>query len=488
MRSKPPTGSKDTMHHPLRAARHCAAAALAALLISQPAFAAEEPLAGSLSPETIRKIDDAAAEVLKKTAVPSTSIAVVRDGRIVYLHAYGNARLEPRVPADPALRYGIGSISKQFTASALLLLQQDGKLSLDDKVAKYVPELTRAGDITIRQLLSHTSGYQDYWPQDYMFPLMIQPISPEGIMDRWARQPLDYEPGAKWQYSNTGYVIAGRIVEKASGKPLFQFLRERIFEPLKMTTAHDFDREPLAPGNVPGYKAYALGPPRAAEASGVGWLFGAGELAMTAEDLAKWDISIINRSLLSEASYRALETETLLNNGAGTDYGLGVDVEIEKQRRKIAHGGEVNGFTALNSIYPDNRAAIVVLVNQDASRAIDQLTEKLIDIVFEQAQATDTAKTAQARAIFDGLQQGRLDRSMLTSNANFYFSEQAIADFKASLGPLGAPTEFKQTRVGLRGGMTGRSYDAKYTDQTLRVWTYETPDGKLEQFQVAVKE
>jgi CubicO group peptidase (beta-lactamase class C family) len=476
------------MHHPLRSALLCAAAALTTLLISQPAFAAEAPAADSLSPETIGKIDDAVAEVLKKTAVPGTSIAVVRDGRIVYLHAYGYAQLEPSVPADPALRYGIGSISKQFTASALLLLQQDGKLSLDDKVAKYLPELARAGEITIRQLLSHTSGYQDYWPQDYMFPLMIQPISPEGIMDRWAHLPLDYEPGEKWQYSNTGYVIAGRIVEKASGKPLFQFLRERIFEPLKMTTAHDFDREPLAAGNVSGYLAYALGPPRVAEASGVGWLFGAAQLAMTAEDLAKWDISIINRSLLSDASYRALETETLLNNGAGTDYGLGVDVEMEEQRRKIAHGGEVNGFAALNSIYPDDRTAIVVLVNQDASRAIDQLTEKLADIVFAQAQATDIAKTAQARAIFDGLQQGRLDRTLLTSNANFYFSEQAIADFKASLGALGAPTEFEQTRVWLRGGMTGRSYDAKYTDQTLRVWTYEMPDGKIEQFQVAVKE
>ena len=283
-------------------------------------------------------------------------------------------------------------------------------------------------------------------------------------------------------------MIAGRIVEKASGKPLFQFLQERIFEPLKMTTAQDFDREPLAPGNASGYLAYALGPPRATEASGAGWLFGMGELAMTAEDLAKWDISIINRSLLSEASYRALETETLLKNGAGTDYGLGVDVEMEKQRRKIAHSGEVNGFTALNSIYPDDRTAIIVLVNQDASRAIDQLTGKLAEIVFEQAQSSDIAKTAQARAIFDGLRQGRLDRSLLTANANYYFSEQAIADFRASLGPLGVPTEFKLTRTWLRGGMTGRSYDSIYADRTLRVWTYEMPDGKLEQFQVAVKE
>jgi CubicO group peptidase (beta-lactamase class C family) len=307
-------------------------------------------------------------------------------------------------------------------------------------------------------------------------------------MDRWARKPLDYEPGTKWQYSNTGYVIAGRIVELASGQPLFQFLQERIFTPLQMTSVLDFDRQPLAEGNAAGYSKFALGPPRPAPVSSEGWLFGAGQLAMTAADLARWNISLMNRSLLSEASYRALETDTLLKNGVGTTYGLGVDVEMEKQRRKISHGGEVMGFTAVNNVYPDDRAAIIVLVNQDASRATDNIADKLSEIVFDQTQATDEAKTAQAKAIYEELQQGRLDRSLFTADANFYFSQQAIDDFKASLAPLGPPTEFKQTRSWLRGGMTGRSYDAKYADRTLRVWTYEMPDGKLEQFQVAVKE
>ena len=470
-----------------RAARFCTLAAASVLLVASNGFAADiAPPA--LSAETQKKIDAAATEVLEKTGAPSASIAIVRDGRTVYLQAYGNARLEPKLPAEPGMRYAIGSVSKQFTAAAILLLQQDGKLSLDDKVAKYFPDLTGARDITIRQLLSHTSGYQDYWPQDYLFPLMVDPVTPEGIMDRWAKKPLDYEPGTKWQYSNTGYVIAGRIVEKVSGKPLFEFLQQRIFTPLQMTTAHDFDREPLSAGNATGYTSFALGPPRAAAMSGPGWLFGAGELAMTAEDLARWNVSIINRSLLSESSYRALETETLLTSGVGTQYGLGVDVELESQRRKLAHGGEVSGFTADNVIYPDDRTAIVVLVNQDASRATSQISDKLAALVFEQAQATDDAKTAQARAIFDGLQQGRLDRSLFTDDANFYFSDVAIADFKASLGPLGAPTEFKQKRHWLRGGMTGRSYEAKFADKTLRVWTYEMPDGKLEQYQVAVTE
>jgi D-alanyl-D-alanine carboxypeptidase len=165
-----------------------------------------------------------------------------------------------------------------------------------------------------------------------------------------------------------------------------------------------------------------------------------------------------------------------------------VDVELRNGRRKLAHGGEVSGFTAQSFVYPDDGVAIIVLVNQDASRAAEQLADKLDELVFAEVQATDASRTAQARGIFDGLQQGRLDRQLFTANANYYFSDEAIADFKASLAPLGPPAEFRPDRQWLRGGMTGRSYDAEFPDRTLRVWTYEMPDGRLEQFQVAVKE
>lgn len=471
-----------------RRARRFCAAVIAAVVFARAAVAADAGQPSGLSADTVRRIDGAAAEVLSRTGVPGASIAIVRDGHVAYAQAYGAARITPRLPASPAMRYAIGSVSKQFTAAALLLLQEDGKLSLDDPVGKFLPELTRAGDITIRQLLSHTSGYQDYWPQDYVFPSMLEPVSPQAITERWARRPLDYEPGTKWQYSNTGYVIAGRIVEQASGKPFFHFLQERIFAPLSIASARDFDQEPLGPEDPTGYRAFALGPPRVAPVCGAGWLFGAGQLAMTATDLARWNISIIERTLLSDASYRALETDTLLASGAGTQYGLGVDVELRDGRRKLTHGGEVSGFTASNSVYPDDGVAIVVLVNQDASRAVEQLSEKIDELVFAEAQAADASRRAQARGIFEGLQQGRFDRQLFTANANYYFSEETIADFRASLAPLGAPKEFRQVRRWLRGGMTGRSYEATFAERTLRIWTYEMPDGRLEQFQVAVKE
>src|SRR5207244_10381237 len=126
-----------------------------------------------------------------------------------YLHPYGSASLGPPIPATIEMRYSIGSVSKQFASTAILLLAEDGKLSVDDKVGRWLPDLTRANEVTIRQLLSMTAGYQDYWPQDYVMPSMMNPASPEEILKGWAQKPLDFEPGTKWQYSNPNYVDGG---------------------------------------------------------------------------------------------------------------------------------------------------------------------------------------------------------------------------------------------------------------------------------------
>jgi CubicO group peptidase (beta-lactamase class C family) len=171
---------------------------------------------GTLSAAQRARIDSVVAAVLATTGTPSASIAAVWGGRVAYERAYGSARVDPPRAATPQSRYSIGSVSKQFTATAVLLLAEEGRLSLDDKVAKRLPELTRARDVTVRQLLSMTSGYQDFWPQDYVFPAMLQPTTAREILDRWAKKPLDFAPGTRWQYSNTNYTAAGLIVERVS--------------------------------------------------------------------------------------------------------------------------------------------------------------------------------------------------------------------------------------------------------------------------------
>jgi CubicO group peptidase (beta-lactamase class C family) len=139
----------------------------------------------------------AAEKALADSGAPSVSIAVVKDGRIAYVKAYGNARLGPATAAQPEMRYSIGSVSKQFMAAAILMLVEEGKLSLDDKVGRYLPSLTRANEVTIRQLLSHTSGYQDYYPLDYVAPFMQKTVTADEILKTWAGKPLDFDPGTE---------------------------------------------------------------------------------------------------------------------------------------------------------------------------------------------------------------------------------------------------------------------------------------------------
>ena len=437
------------------------------------------------SPNFHANIDAIARETLTSTGVPSASIAIVQEGRITYLQAYGQARFDPATPARPEMRYSIGSISKQFTAAAVILLAEQGKLSLDDPVSRFLPSLTRANEVTVRQILSHTSGYQDYWPQDYVPPFMLKATTAEKILDLWARKPLDFDPGTQWQYSNTNFVIAGLIVEKASGMPLLEFLSRYIFTPLKMQSVMNIDQNRLTETDPVGYLRYALGPPRVAPKEGKGWLFAAGELAMPAQDLAEWDISMINQTLLKPASYHEMETEVVLKNGLGTRYGLGVSVRQESGRRAIEHGGEVSGFTAHNMVFPDERVAVVVLTNQDSVDASGAIARKIAPLLFLHDDASNGER--QSRAVFEGLQQGKIDRSLFTDNANSYFTEHALRDFASSLGPLGAPQEFSQTMRQERGGMTFRLFEVRFPQKTLEIWERIMPDGKVEQYQVATK-
>ena len=433
------------------------------------------------------QVDKIVTTQMTATGTPSVSVAVVRGGRIVFAHAYGKAS-ETIPVARATLPYQIASISKQFTGAAVLLLADEGKLSLDDVVSKYVPGITGGDRITIRQLLSHTSGLQDYWPQDYSFKAMATPITPQGIVDRWAKKPLDFAPGTQWQYSNTGYVVAGMIVEKVAGEPLLAFLQHRIFKPLGMT-AYDQD---LATGpNFPqGYGRHALGPLRVEPPAAQGWLFAAGELSMSASDLAKWDIARIDRAILTPADWQTQETPIKLADGSNSRYGLGVFIGSQDGRKMIEHSGEAVGFISENLVFPDDKAAFVVLTNTWSAGSASDIAAKLSKALLPPApaNAADLAAGKRARALFDLLRAGQIDRAELTDDANFYFTPTAVADFKASLTPLGTPDSFTQAGpVRLRGGFVLRSYRLAYKNRTLILSTFLEPGehGRFEQFLIS---
>jgi len=460
--------------------------ALLSLFLAAAAIYVPAQTVDSINPGLRSQVDRIATQVLEATGVPSASVAVVQHGKLVYTHAYGSARIatasSPAVPATPEMRYSIGSISKQFTATAILLLQEQGKLSLDDPVGKYVPGLTRGDEVTIREILSHTSGYQDYWPEDYVMTTMKGPETAQQIIDTWAKKPLDFEPGTQWQYSNTNFVIAGRIVEVVSGEYYWDFLSEHIFRPLGMRSVWNSDAIKLTEVDATPYYRHALGPLRVAPKEGIGWMFAAGELAMTPHDLALWDESLLAESILKPESYKEMFTEVKLKNGKGTEYGLGVEVRQRDGHRSIEHGGEVSGFVSDNEVLIDDGTAVVVLTNQDAVNAAGTIAHLAAPLV---AGYPLTAPEQQALDIYHGLQQGRIDRSLLAPNLSDYFTSEAIADFQSSLATLGEPLSLRQTSSELRGGMTFREFEIVYPGRRLELTTYTYPDGKLEQYLIA---
>jgi D-alanyl-D-alanine carboxypeptidase len=349
-------------------------------------------------------------------------------------------------------------------------------------VGKYVPGLTRGNEVTIREILSHTSGYQDFWPEDYVMTPMLQPTTAQRILDVWAKKPLDFEPGTKWQYSNTNYVIAGEIVESVAREPLFDFLVQHVFRPLGMRSVWNSDETSLTQTDATAYYRHALGPLRAAPNEGHGWMFAAGELAMTTHDLALWNESLIARSLLKPESYREMFAEVKLKNGEGTQYGLGVEVRDRDGHRSIEHSGEVSGFVSDDEVLIDDGVAVAVLTNQDAVGAASTIAQLIAPVI---AGSPLSVAEQQAIEIYRGLELGQIDRSLLAPNLSDYFTPEALADFQSSLATLGEPLSLHQTREELRGGMTFRAFDIVYPGRELRLTTYTYPDGKLEQYLIA---
>jgi CubicO group peptidase (beta-lactamase class C family) len=451
-----------------------------ALILTAAALTTSPGQAQALDDASRAKIDGRVSSILERTQTPSASIAVIIGGRIAYVHAYGLARVSPPVKAAPSTRYQIASLSKEIVAAAALLLQQEGKLSLDDKVARWLPQLTAAHEVTLRQCLTHTAGYPDFWPQDYVPEWMLRPTSTERILADWGRKPLSFTPGSSWQYSNTGYVVAARIIEMAAHEPLFDLINERIFRTLGITDAVDTNRTALQAPDALGYIRAALAPVEPQAPAATGWMFGAWPFALTAEDLARWDLSILHRTLLSPESYHAELTPARLTDGTDTGYALGLRVGKRYGRRLLSHGGEGAGYLSMNRIYPDDDAAVVVLTNTFSGAPQTDIADAIEFVILQ-----PTGIDARVLAIFDGLQHGRVDRSALTADFNAYLDARTAADYARTLGPLGPPTAFLQTGSEDRGGMKSYDYRIVAGEQPLSLSVYVTADGRIEQFLIA---
>jgi len=305
------------------------------------------------------------------------SVLVARDGKIVFSKGYGMANVELDVPNAPETRFRLGSITKQFTAAAILLLQERGKLNVTDPICKYFDPCPSAwSEVTIHHLLSHTGGVPNFTSfPDYM-PKMMLPVTTTEMIARFKDKPLDFKPGEKWSYSNSGYFLLGAIIEKAAGESYESLLQKNIFDPLKLTgTGYDhFDV--ILKHRATGY-SMSKGKMVNSAFLDMTQPYSAGSLYSTVEDLFRWNEALFGGKVLSTKSFEMMTTP-VKNNYA---YGLGVETKFN--RKMITHGGGINGFATFIARFPDEKVTIVVLRNADyGTPGPGRISQDLAAILF----------------------------------------------------------------------------------------------------------
>ena len=409
------------------------------------------------------------------------SVAIIKDGEVVLARGYGKRSLEDGRPVEKDTIFAVGSVTKQFTCACVLLLAEDGKLSVHDPVAKYFPELTRAQDISLLDLMNHVSGYTDYYPLDFVDRRMQQPILPDELLRQYAGGKLDFDPGAGWSYSNTGYVLLGRVVEKVSGEGLGEFLKRRIFRPLQMD--HSVYQPDLTDQRLAhGYTTFALSPPELARPEASGWLGGAGGMYSTPTDLARWELALMNGKLLKPESFELMTSCRKLADGRLSDYGCGLRVRTRDGRVVLSHDGAVSGFNASTSMIPSTRSAVIMMCNIEAG--LGSLPEKVLGLLLKQPlpSVNGLPDVEAVKAVFARLQSGKIDRREFSEEFNHYLTDKKVSGAAARLRPLGKPAKAEVIRTYERGGMEVSVTRLSLKTQTLSVLMYRKPSGIIEQF------
>ena len=325
-------------------------------------------------------VDDYVSAQMRQLHIPGLSLAIVRDGRVAKEQGYGFANLELQAHATPKTVYEIGSNTKQFTAAAIMMLVEEGKVHLEDAITKYFPEAPEPWRvITIRHLLNHTSGIQNHvaiphWLDVFRTNLAFETApSRDELVKMFFKLPLEFQPGESWAYDNTGYYLLGIIIEKVSGKSYWQFVDERIFRPLAMDATRGTDPQPIVPNRATGYEwknNHFENRPTLLPAIA----FSAGSLLSTVEDMAKWDAALSTEKLLKKSSLDQIWTARMTNDGADApfNYGFGWFIDSYHGHRLVQHSGGTPGFSSAIYRFLDDKLTIIILTNH-ADRIVDQL-------------------------------------------------------------------------------------------------------------------
>ncbi|HEX5324840.1 MAG TPA: serine hydrolase [Capsulimonadaceae bacterium] len=432
------------------------------------------------------KIDDYVQRQMQAQHIPGLSLAIVKNGKIAKARGYGLADLEQKTPATPQTLYELASVTKQLTATAVMLLVQDGKIGLDDKISQYVkgtPNTWR--DITLRELLNQTSGIKDILNE--LRGTSQNDATPQEIVDDVALYPLDFAPGTDWSYSNTNYLLLGMVIGEVTGMDFSAFLTERVFRPLGMTSTRLDSDADIIPKRAGRYSWDGSRLTNSALFNGSLWRSGEAGLMSNVLDMARWDGALLGGKILSTASEEETWSPGKLSDGALYPYGFGWFLWDFNGRKVISHEGSAPGVSTGIAHYLNDKLAVVVFMNRDGVNALALAGEvaNLYDpAVAARAapdqQGPDPRATALMRSVLMQLQQGTPDHSLFTQKMQFGTTPDFLRYAKQFLAPLGElRTLIFISRSDRANGQIYR-YEAIFENGGLDVNFTLTKDGKID--------
>jgi CubicO group peptidase (beta-lactamase class C family) len=413
-------------------------------LASTGAAWADEMTPWTLPPEETGRID-AAVQKFIASGVPGISIAVVRDGRVVYAQGYGVMDLKRPRPVTATTRMEIGSVTKQFTAAAVLQLVEQRKLSLDDSLGKYIPEYRQGRSIAIRELLWQISGVPDYIvnsPPEAQAKSVRGKPSVKRVLDRIAAKKLDFPTGSKWAYSNANYFLLGLVIERVSGIPFDRYVKENILDRAGMSRTTTIAEEAKLDDFATGYMT-VHGLRTESPHFGNLWAFAAGDIVSDVGDMAKWNTALLAGKILSTDDVALMMTPGRTSDGKATFYAMGWAVSAFDGHKMIWHNGGTNGFGCMNALFPDDHLQVIALLN-DSGRTPNAITGAVFEALYPEAAAAkyqpaegeNSAITAQVRDVIGKFQAGSLGPDDIADPVK-HKPMSLNRQLKAMLAPLG---------------------------------------------------
>ncbi len=408
-------------------------------------------------------VDDLVRARMHERNIPGAAVAVVKNGKVVKIKGYGLASIEFNAPVTLDTMFEIGSVSKQMTAAGVMLLVQDGKVNLDEKISKYLPETPDAWkDVTVRHVLTHTSGIKSYTSLSG-FELSRR-VKIDGFIKQLSEHPLEFTPGEKNIYSNSGFNLLAYIIETQSGKPYMEFMRTRIFTPLGMTKTADRDPQFIIPFRANGYE-WRIDRYTGRDGS-LTDLMGAGSIVSTIGDMVKWDAAMRGDKFLTAESKREMWKQFIFNNGSYSPYGFGWRISDVRGTRLIGHTGQTAGFGSAIFRYTDNDATVIALTNLGESGMGSLIASSVVKVFFLQLSIKkiknildpDPARTALFMSALRKRLSNDIDQPQLTADL---FRSVSSARAKAA-----------NNRIVSYGSITGFRYVGDETVDSKKVYRY----------------